>query len=387
MPEETEVPEHGQQPEPSVPSPIIGDVAAILTGARKSVSFAGGEPMVFSDETGGYSLHETRPAQKPENSSLARKPRFGQPCPFWRAGDCWHGDKCLYWHTYDGSDKLYEQTAEIPTVSALNWKEVVSNVTQKTVEQARTIGTTHFRSDTGSTQGIHHAHPPQIQTASKSMSFQTAEEDVGREASVESRDVPDQAGTTTGSNNIQLDAVNIPSADQGRPEVVPPKSKRPGLTISLDSYRRKKAIKDLGDRGKEVIFGKDESKSIVADFGDLTLTNQHPWAQSFAGVSKLHFRKICLAQDFKAQLGSLQHQKLWQGSLGSSATDDEGLKTMDKAWEQLRLNSAGFLAVCPDFVVLVFPAIEEWKFIEGSANFLPEMRLRYLIFQANLDLK
>ena len=263
MPEETNVPEPVQQSEPSVPSPMIGDVAPILTGRRKSVSFADDEPMVFPEVT----------------------ERFGG--------------------------------------EALAWI----------------------------------------------------------------RDVPDQVRTMAGSNHVQLDAANTSSTDQGRPEVVPPKLKRPGSTISMDSYRRQKAIKDLGDRRKEVIFGKDESKSIVADFGDLTLTKQHVWAQSFAGVNRLHFRTICLAQDFKAQFGSLQHQTLWQGSLRSSTTDDESLKTMGKAWEQLHLSSAGLLAVCPDFVILVYPAIEEWKFVEGSANFSPEMRLRYLVFEANLDFR
>ena len=67
--------------------------------------------------------------------------------------------------------------------------------------------------------------------------------------------------------------------------------------------------------------------------------------------------------------------------------DQEALTIVEKAWEQLRLSSAGLISACADFVVLVYPAIEDWKFIERSANFSSEMRLRYLVFETNLDLR
>jgi hypothetical protein len=183
--------------------------------------------------------------------------------------------------------------------------------------------------------------------------------------------------TNTTSNSFSLVADKI--------KIAPPKAKR--AKLSMDNYRRNKAIKALGDRAKEVAFGKDETKFVFVDFGDLTQAKQQPLGESFATLTRLHFTQICLAQDFKGQRGSLIYQTLWQGSLGSDSTDQEALQTMDKAWEHLRLSSAGFVSVCADFVVLIYPAIEEWKFIEGNATFSSEMRLRYLVFESKLDFR
>lgn len=222
------------------------------------------------------------------------------------------------------------------------------------------------------------------------MNLQTEDSKSGLPIQAVDSDQRQQTGKILSHLQTQLDSSDTLPAVQGTPEVASPKLRHAGTKMSMDGYRRKKAMKTLGERAKEVAFGKDETEFILVDFGDLNHAKQQPWGQSFAALTKFHFTQSCLAQDFKAQLGSLLCQTLWQGSLAvvdSEPQDQEALKILNKAWEHLRLNSAGFVCVCTDFVVLIYPAIEEWKFMERSASFSAEMRLRYLVFQTNLDLR
>lgn len=126
----------------------------------------------------------------------------------------------------------------------------------------------------------------------------------------------------------------------------------------------------------------------MVDFGDLSHIKQHPWGLSFAALPKLDFTRSCLAQDFKAQRGSLVRNTLWKGNITAPTDQDqEASNIMERAWEQLRDTSAGLMSVCADFIVLIYPAIKEWKFIEEPATFSSGMRLRYLVFETSVDLR
>ena len=398
------------------------DSATALTGPRKSVSFALDKPMALSKNSRRDNSPEFAAYQNAVNESVYRDPKYNRVCEFWRKGDCWRGgdcrylhfevdgceqslgdtryhkvckfwltkdcwddDKCPYYHSYDGSDKKLKPVAALPPKGP-NQYGPEARVRPEPNEQGAPILDTTFPANSRSTKDLHQDHPSREESARKSVSFQAAEDVLGIEAQVKPRYGVDQ---TRGSNQQQMNAAYPSPIDQYNPEDVPSKPKGAVAKISMDNnYRRNKAIKDLGDGAKEVTFGKDEINSVVADFGNLTPAKQYSWGQTLAALTRIHFTKMCLAQDFKVQLRSLKYQTLWQGSLGLSPNDDEAMKTMDKAGEYLRLSSAGFVAMCQDFTILIYPAAtEEWKFLEAAASYSPEMRLRYLVFRTDVDFR
>jgi len=232
-------------------------------------------------------------------------------------------------------------------------------------------------------QDIQGIHPPRLQTASKSVRFQIPEDVL--ESAVQFVDPASTQERQMPINQSEVKSPNVSLIDQQKPETIIPKPQLPGAKLAMDSCRRKKAHKNLGDEEKEVIFGQFECNSVVAGFGDLSSTKEFPWGQTLTALTLVHFTKMCLAQDFKVQFGSGQYQTLWHGSLASSSTDEAASKAIDGASEHLRLCSAGLVAVCPQFVILVYPAIEVWKFIEGPTRFSLDTRLRYLVFQGSVD--
>jgi hypothetical protein len=315
-----------------------------------------------------------------------RDPKYNKTCRFWKKGICDSGSQCSYWHSYDGSDKQIQPVNE----------DLGRNIGESLMgglpadEHIDSACPADFLDTAGGSDFFHSDRLSRLQTADIRLSLQT--EGTSRNLHSESIDLSPHKRNqvqTLAQPHTRLQTepdINItlsPVADKA--ETAAPKLKR--AKISMDNYCRKKAIESPGDRVKEVAFGKDETKFVLVDFGDLNQAKQQPWGESFAALTKLHFTRICLAQDFKTQPDSLLHQTLWQGSLGPEPTDDEALQTMNKAWEHLRLSSAGFVSACADFIILMYPAIEEWKFIEGNASFSSDMRLRYLVFQSNLDFK
>jgi hypothetical protein len=393
-----------QQIEPSIPSPIIRDSAIALAGPRKSVSFAVEEPMVLFDEPETISNSHPTPSRDHSINRPLQSSKYDRVCVFWKRGYCWRGDDCAYWHSIDGSDKENNRKASIPSPEDVTKEGAASHMAQKASEEnsiaisavdchyvAESVNDSepnHSNSfndccpsrliDLHSTDGGH----LRLQTKGKFVKSQTQAVNLGQEVLTSRQAKLDQIGLIPNQQQTGLEMPNL-SKEKIEPEVLQPTSQQSKTKISMDSYCQKKAIDDSGDGTKAVIFGKDETKSVVLDFGDLTSARQYPWGKSLADIDKLHFTKFCLAQDLKAQVDSFQYQTLWQASLGSSATDEQATQIMSKAWEHMRLNCAGFVSVCSEFIVLIYPAIEEWKFLEVYASFSPEMRLRYVVFQTS----
>ncbi|KAE9362742.1 hypothetical protein N431DRAFT_391230, partial [Stipitochalara longipes BDJ] len=157
----------------------------------------------------------------------------------------------------------------------------------------------------------------------------------------------------------------------------------------IDEYRRYTTQRELASGAKEVTFGLDETQSFILDFGDLNQTLGLPWGFSFSGITRIRFDQMCIAQDFQAQQGLLQRLRLWHGNMLSiDAKDSQTVEAVDKAADELIRRSAGLFASFPDFLVLAFPAKRlEWKFLESTLDYPQDARLRYLIFQSNVDIR
>ena len=105
-----ERPKSKLKPEPSASSLVVRDEAVNAPPVpRKSVSFAIDEPMMFSDEPEDINPPEAVPTKRSSTNALFRDPKYNRTCVFWIHRDCYRGDTCRYWHTYDGSDKQIEQ--------------------------------------------------------------------------------------------------------------------------------------------------------------------------------------------------------------------------------------------------------------------------------------
>ncbi len=158
--------------------------------------------------------------------------------------------------------------------------------------------------------------------------------------------------------------ISTQSPNTPQPEV--PKAKR---KIAMKDYQRKKVLEAFGSRAKEVIFGSDETKSLLMDFGEMTASAQPSWVDIFTKLAKITFDQMCIANQFKAQQGFLQRRKLAMGNLTPAENDIETLKTLDKIVDELVLRSAGLMAKLDGFAILVFPAKkEEWKFLESDSG-------------------
>ena len=417
---------HGYQGDPE---DIIGTPDRTMTvpnGRRKKVAAPGDGPVVLTDEPETCSGLQPMQSRNLESDSPIRDHKYEKVCPHWERKDCWHGEACLYWHSYDGSDRIsavppdgrprhpkfnkvcgywpqgtcrdgdqcpywhspdgsdkVKQTEAIPPIPSHEGEVPVSVITEAAERGAYTSETTSLLNRARDTKDLNQGHPARPEVARKAVSFRAAVEYLESETTVTSSIEPDQ---THRSNQAEVNSASSPSIDQGRPEIVFSKPKRPTSKITMEYYRRNRAIKNLGERAKEITFGNDENESIFADFGDLTCVKQFPWGQTLAALTQVHFTKLCLAQDWKAQSGSLHYQILWQGSL-CSISADEANTTIDKASRHLRLTSAGFVAICRHFMILIYPSIEEWKFLEGSVSFSKEAGLRYLVFRSSLDFR
>jgi chromo domain-containing protein 1 len=164
---------------------------------------------------------------------------------------------------------------------------------------------------------------------------------------------------TESPTEISAQPPNTPQSDLSRPK----------HKIGMKDYQRKKALEVLGSRAKEVIFGSDETKSLLMDFGEITASAQPSWVDIFSKQAKITFDQMCIANQFQAQQGFLQRRKLAMGNLTLAENDIETLKALDKIVDELVLRSAGLMAKLDGFAILVFPAKkEEWKFLESDAG-------------------
>jgi len=189
-------------------------------------------------------------------------------------------------------------------------------------------------------------------------------------------------------NNILVDLERDQALTPTPPLPDPPATttKKNATKMTIGDHRRKAASKAFGARGKEVLFGSDATRSIAVDFGDFGESLQQSWGVSFSSIPTIKFDQMCTAQDFEAQHQSLERRICWRGSLSADPADRAAISELDRIWEQLRLLPGGLISVCPEFVVLLYPASEEWKFTEPSSNLATSTGLKYVIFETRENL-
>jgi hypothetical protein len=311
----------------------------VPSGPRKSVSFAENERTSRTDEPRGFIRTGPSHSKGPKVSNKV--------CIFWLRGDCHHGETC--WNRHYVGDRPPDETVD----------EGESGLSDYQTSSSR-----QARSNVFATDPISETEVPETQ---------------------------DRRTSSIVTNIPILGTAMRPETDISDPTSVTPvsiTSAAPKVTrkVSLNDYRRQKEFKTRGATAKEVIFGSEESKSIVLHFGDIEHALQQPWAQSFNALPKLQFDQMCSAQDFKAQNESILSQRFSQGNILSDPGDQAASTTLNGVSQQLRLISSGLISTSADFLILIYPPGDEWKFIEESTESVPSDSLRYLIFQTTLDI-
>jgi hypothetical protein len=308
----------------SVQIPELSAPASAPAKPRKSVSFAIDDQELEADNL--VPTHAKR-GPPPEEAE-----RYNRPCIFWARNDCYRGEKCWYQHPDEGDGPR----ERIPG-------------TRPPAEYAENADT-----------DLNHAQSPE---SSGSITFLPPQSPPGSMGPLLNTSPPNSEISSYAS------------------EIVPTSST---TKIDMEEYRRKRASRLLGSGEKEVIFGNDELQSIVLDFGDISEGLQQSWGHSFATLRTLHFRQMCAAQDLEALYSLLQPVIFFHGSLEANPIDKVAL---DKASQHLRLHSGGLISVLADFTVLIYPVMEEWKFLWQTTNMPPEGRLRYIILRPGVDLR
>jgi chromo domain-containing protein 1 len=319
----------------------------VPTGPRKSVSFAD-EPMPFFEE------HERHPVivtqKKPlrdaeDEARLVRSKHDKGICFRWAEGTCYHGSSCKFNHEYaPGEDPMDLESNTEPQRSPI--KDPHS---QPRSAQPSTLNANRFEHQISN--GANNQKGPRIESP-----FEQSQVDTSQ-----------------------------PASTPGHPSGETPKVKR--AAMKPGDHNWKATLKAQGPRAKEVIFGAGENHSVILDFGDLNQVSQHSWAQALTALSRVQFDQLCIAQDIAPQLGLLQSQVFWQGNLApADATDTQASSTVSKVIDELRLRSSGLVHVSPEFIILLYPRTDEWSFIE-PADSPKDMRLRYLIFHSEFDIR
>jgi hypothetical protein len=247
-----------RQPEPLAPSPVVQDEAVNDRHVpQKSVSFATGEPVVFSDELEGSNPPRAVPSKRASTNASFRDPKYDKICIFWIQGDCHHGDTCRYRHTYNESDKQIEQ----PPASNDTSKDTAFLGMQGVEED---INTRHIHSDRltrfqaeGTTavsqtdQTVHSAEPSHqdrpncvetegttsnLQGVRLSTNAQTVEIVRGFQTQADSLNQLQQSGKNLSRLQTQLDVSDTSSPVQTIPETSTPKLRRGSTNISMNRY-------------------------------------------------------------------------------------------------------------------------------------------------------
>ena len=319
------------------------------TGPRKTVSFAIDEPE-----------EDATRDRLPLPARLAGTKHPETMCVYWSNGYCFKGDNCPYRHGYLDEDR----SGPTKTAELHGRHQDIGDVEMKGMDDVALSALPRKRSVT---------FDPMIESHS-------SESRESEPVSTDKAKIAAQPQNTTSKSSSELP---IPSSDSM------PLDPKPKQKIKIDDYRRKKVLKELGTRSKEVIFGSEETQSILLDFGDTTQALELPWGRLFSVFKKLKFDLMCIAQDFQAQQRLIEHQRHWHGNLfPADLGDAEAVKALDKVADELIRRSAGLLASMSDYVILVFPSKkEEWKFLESTLSFPQDARLRYLVFQSKMDIR
>jgi len=310
----------------------------------KSVTFVDDEPSTF----GGGIETIRREAGNPKS----------EVCHFWRTGHCRYGEKCRNRHGYESEDDTGNTNMDFEM--------------QKPLRKRATESSLDLGPRTADAQLDRSAPSNELQSRFPVKDSNSANTEVTKQT----EDFRVESLPTLASN---LDPDPAPATI--------PKPQR--AKMNLDYYRQKKAMKLLGNRAKEVIFGSHEQQSFLFDFGDLDQALQYPWAPSFASLLTVPFNQMIMAQDFKIQSPVLRCQALWQGSLApADPVDSEAVKVIDKVADELVLRSAGLISSFEEYSILTFPSKkDEWRFLEQTFGNPQEARLRYFVFSCALDIK
>lgn len=366
------------------------------TGPRvKFVSFAVDQeiPLVEEPESMVPSNQKSRPQASVNNAG--GKARI--ICYHWQRGDCHHGAKCWFSHEYppvEGSNQIsrdvemQERIEKHPQVTARRSEG------SKDIEMQDEVQRQQFQIPVGqneSSRDIEMKDADEVARTAiprKSVTFDPMTN--ARSLAMSEKELP---AATVESNIVAQPRIiktlnvssELPTPSSENPVLAPRIKQKP----KMDEYRQKKTLKELGAGAKEVTFGLYETQSLILDFGDMNQALELPWGLLFSRVTKVRFDQMCIAQDFQAQQGSVQRLRLWHGNLlAADAGDADAIKSIDKAADELVRRSAGLFSSFPNFLVLVFPAKkDEWKFLESTLDYPHDVRLRYFIFQSNVDIK
>lgn len=279
-----------------------------------------------------------QPKRLSDAQSISNPPDFRPVCRFWLRGECQFGSSCRNRHSANTSLTSSEHMIQPPAASrrqsnsgALDAMDL-NILTDNKHSKARQQDATHEQSMAGFDGSAEEVHP------------------------------------VFGTSPIAL-----------------PKAKR---KLKLDDYKRNKTLKALGSRAKEVIFGTDETRSQLLDFGDINSLEPSQWKDTFTETTKIMFTQMCMAQDFKSQRGFLQRRQLLQGFLVSADQNNvDTNKALGIIADELTLRSAGLVSAFKDFAILIYPAKkEEWRFLEEMSDYPSEIRLRFFIFQWDMNI-
>lgn len=388
------------------PREQLGSPTKLLpTGPRvKSVSFAIDDDIPLVEEPENISS-SSRSGQKPGPADSSSNPSLDEYkskngiCFHWSEGTCYHGASCWYRHEYALGEGPRQSSRDI------SMEERVE--TQSHIPARRSEGSKDVKMR-------EHGEGPQVQVpvrrgeSSRDIEMRDADE-ISRTAKPSKPSVTFDPMTNSRAlalsqselplNNAEAKFAAQPISTASELSAQSPNAfldgsiaaPRTNSKLNMDGYRhrRTKATKGLGTRVKEVTFGRDETQSLLLDFGDMSQAFELPWGLLFSSVGKVRFDQICIAQDFQAQQGFLQRLRLWHGNLiPADIADAVAVEAVDKAADELIRRSAGLFASVSDFILLVFPGKkDEWKFLESTLDYHQDARLRYFIFQSNVDIR
>ncbi|KAH9206905.1 hypothetical protein DL95DRAFT_65371 [Leptodontidium sp. 2 PMI_412] len=310
--------------------------AQIPTGPRvKTVRFATDEPSMTASKTSS----RTDSMQLRDISTFDGHGDSKTVCKFWRRGYCMRGRSC--WH-------LHEE----PSRQAQAYGEIDHEMSDAPIE----IST-----------GSNHDPLPFNRMAR-----------VERSKSNEVAPNIDADIDMLRSEDTQLDVGQQSAPASGLTSQPVPEIKR---KITLDDYKRQKALANFGARAKDIVFGSDGTQSAFFDFGDIEQSDQDPWKQEFASTPKIFLDQFCMAEDFRAQQELFQKSGLKHGCLEAADPANPAMvKFVGHVVDELVLRAGGLLSTFETFAILVYPGKrEEWNFLEPPSN--RESGLRYFIFK------
>ncbi|KAG4430624.1 hypothetical protein IFR05_013900, partial [Cadophora sp. M221] len=149
------------------------------------------------------------------------------------------------------------------------------------------------------------------------------------------------------SEVTQLDVGHQSASASDLPSQAVPEIKR---KITLDDYKRQKALANFGARAKDIVFGFDGTQSAFFDFGDLDQSDQDPWKQEFTSTPRIVLGQLCMAQDFRAQQKLFQQSQLQHGCLEpADPANPAMIKFTGHVVDELVLRAGGLLSTFETF--------------------------------------